>query len=88
MSTPEGLLKVVVRRSNPRYALANYWLSRSRAALLVLGLCGVWVGAGLIVGVVRWRVRRRTARRLQRGWCVRCGYDLRGLRRAPGASTE
>ncbi|MCH7792495.1 MAG: hypothetical protein IID31_09485, partial [Planctomycetes bacterium] len=53
VSTPEGSLKVVVRRSNPRYALANYWLSRSRAALLVLGLCVVWVGAGLIVGVVR-----------------------------------
>ena len=41
-----------------------------------------FVIAGLIAPSAGWLVRehhrRRRMRRAQRGWCVRCGYDLRG----------
>ena len=59
--------------------MAMYSFSYGRAATLVLELCAAWIAAGLCVWPIGWTVRRRTIRRLARGWCVRCGYDLKGL---------
>ena len=62
-----------------RERMAYYSFSYGKATTLALELCALWIATGLVVWLIGWTVRRRTARRLARGWCVQCGYDLRGL---------
>ncbi|MCH7791745.1 MAG: hypothetical protein IID31_05645 [Planctomycetes bacterium] len=69
----------VVRWSGTRERNARYSVSFHSAASLALGLCAVWIATGLGAWLVGWTVRRRTAQRLARGWCVQCGYNLSGL---------
>ena len=73
-------LSAVVRWKGPLERVEYTSFSMHRAAVLALGLFAVWSAAGLSVWLTGWWIRRRTARRLARGWCVQCGYDLKGLR--------
>ena len=68
--------------------MAMYSFSYGRAATLVLELCAAWIAAGLGVWPIGWMVRLRTARRLARGWCVQCEYDLKGLMGDAEAATR
>ncbi|MCH7791907.1 MAG: hypothetical protein IID31_06475 [Planctomycetes bacterium] len=81
-------VSAIVHWSGPRERTAYYTLSSHSTASLALGLCAVWIATGLGVWLVGWTVRRRTARRLARGWCVQCGYDLKGLTGAAEATTR
>ena len=62
-----------------RERMAYYGFSYGKATTLALELCALWIATGLGVWLTGWTVRRRTAKRLTRGSCVQCGYDLKGL---------
>lgn len=74
-----GSISVWVRWSGTERCVALYRFAYGKATTLLLELCAVWIGAGLCVWPIGYISRRRTKRRLGRGWCVVCGYDLGGL---------
>ena len=65
--------------SGPRQRGSYHTIKYDRGSHIALGLMGVWIGTGFGIWLTGWWVRRRTARRIERGWCVQCGYDLSGL---------
>ncbi|MCH8271171.1 MAG: hypothetical protein IH985_08195 [Planctomycetes bacterium] len=72
-------IDILVRRGDPPVRVDDYGFLTYNVARLLLGLFAAWWAAGLAVWLIGWRVRRRTAKRVARGWCARCGYDLSGL---------
>ena len=72
-------LKVVVRWGDPLERYDAHDISLVSMALIGFGLYAAWWSAGVAVWFIGWRVRQRAARRVARGWCARCGYDLSGL---------
>ena len=81
-------VEIIARSSGDRQRIVRYRFPFDLAARLVLGLCAVWITTGFGVWVCGWTVRKRTTRRIERGWCVQCGYDLSGLRRDEDDSTQ
>jgi hypothetical protein len=50
----------------------------------LLILCCAWMAAGGVPAIAGAMLRRRNLRRVARGCCVGCGYDLSGLSRLAG----
>ena len=84
----QSVVQAVVLWDGTRQRISYYNFSYARCSHIALGLMAMWIGTGMGVWLTGWWVRRRTARRIERGLCVQCGYDLSGLRRDEDDSTQ
>ena len=72
-------LDILLRWGDPLARLEDYSLAMYPASKLLLSLFAAWWTPGAAAMLAHWWVRRRAAKRVARGWCSRCGYDLSGL---------
>lgn len=81
-------VSMAVRWEGLLWRTENTSVSLVQAAPVALGLGVLWIATGFGVWLVGWTVRRRTAKRINRGLCVQCGYDLSGPTRGEETSTR
>ena len=79
LSRGYGQVTVYVSRGDPAVSATDLSVFMPTVAKLVLGLLVAWWTPGVAAMIANRWVRRRAVKRVARGWCVRCGYDLGGL---------
>lgn len=71
--------RIVLRWGDPADRIVQYQFSLHFIGLIGFGMYVAWWLGGVLVWYLRRRSHRRAMSRFERGMCLACGYDLKGI---------